>query len=321
MVFHQVVCHDAEELSQSLRHTNVSAMQINKGGFAGELSVYELNGWHLQHLSFNEGRATCRGDSPRHHHAVVVPVQLSERYSLLGREIGASSIGLYAPGSEHLDTTSAGATQVVVIPSASFVEAAAAERKNRLSTSGSHHVSVGLPELDQLRHTLAQIHTALSEARITDPTGACARCLADELHTALWGTLSSRQQPSKMGRPELPRATILHKLKDWLEQNPEEPIFVSEICSDLGLSFPTLRRIFIECYGVPPARYMLMRRYHIARRMLRSGKYASIADVAQRCGFWDASRFSSGYQGLFGELPSVTAKNATTPRRLPGRRR
>jgi AraC-like DNA-binding protein len=310
MTCQQIECHDAEELSHSLRHTNVSAMQIDRGKFSGELSVYGFGDWHLQHLSFKAGRATCRGDSPKHNHAIVVPLRLSERYNLLGRAINETSIGLYAPKSEHLDTTSAGAKQVVIIPSAGFVEAARADHQNRLSASGSHHISVGLLELDHLRRTLAEVHTALTLTRLTDPTGTCARCLADELHTALWATLSSWQKPSKMGRPELPRATILRKLRDWLERDPDEPVFVSEICADLGLSFATLRRIFIEWYGVPPARYLLMRRYYIARRMLRRGKHSSIAEVAQRCGFWDASRFSSGYQSLFGELPSVTVKNA-----------
>lgn len=321
MKLHQIECDDAEELSHSLRHTNVSAMQIDGGAFSGELSVYGLGDWHLQHLSFKMGRATCRGDSPRHQHAIVVPLSLSDRSSLLGREINETSIALYAPKSEHLDTTSAGAKQVVIIPPASFVEAATAERQKRLSTGGSHHVSVGLPELDRLRHTLAEFQTALSLGRLTDPTGACGRSMADELHSALWATLSSRQQPSKMGRPELPRATILRKLQDWLNQEPDEPFFVSEICADLGLSFATLRRIFLECYGVPPARYLLMRRYYIARRMFRSGKHSSISEVAQRCGFWDASRFSSGYQALFGELPSVTVRNASPAGQSSKRRR
>ena len=59
-----------------------------------------------------------------------------------------------------------------------------------------------------------------------------------------------------------------------------------------------------------PARYLWLRRLHLARRalLLASEGGATVTSVAMAHGFWELGRFSVGYRALFGESPSATLR-------------
>jgi len=70
----------------------------------------------------------------------------------------------------------------------------------------------------------------------------------------------------------------------------------------------TLRRIFIEWYGVSPQQYLLAIRLNGVRKELIKphSQTTLINDVASRFGFWHMGRFASYYKRQFSELPSET---------------
>lgn len=302
--------HDTEELSHTLQHTDVSAIQINKGRFHGVLSQYRVDGWSIQHVRFNEGRAACRGASPAQLHAFVVPLSRSADFRLLGREVSQSSFGFYTPNSEHGDTTGPGASEVVLIPPAGLMEQFARDLELLLPQSGSFHQEAPVQQLDALRNVLEDVHRTACDNAATLSEEAVARSFADRLNEHICTLLPNVEQRGSRGRPQLPRSAIIRELNQRLGTISDEPLYAMDLCNELGISFPTLRRIFIDWYGIPPAKYLLLHRYYLARRLLTNRTYDSVTSVAHACGFWDLSRFAVSYRALFNELPSATLRKS-----------
>ena len=105
-------------------------------------------------------------------------------------------------------------------------------------------------------------------------------------------------------------AAILRKLRLFFESQPELPLRVGDLCRHVGASHRSLHRVFVELYGISPARYLRLRRLHQARRALRmkDGAHGSVTEAGTAMGFYDLGRFASEYRALFGELPSATLK-------------
>jgi AraC family ethanolamine operon transcriptional activator len=94
---------------------------------------------------------------------------------------------------------------------------------------------------------------------------------------------------------------------EFLEDQDTLPISVSELCSNIGVSAPTLYRAFQEQFGVSPKQYIQIRRLCGVREQLFANDTGeSIADVANNWGFWHMGQFAADYRQHFGELPSQT---------------
>lgn len=300
--------HDTEELSHALQHTDVSAIQISKGRFHGELAQYGVGGWSVQHVKFNEGRASCRGSSPSQLYAFVIPLALSDNFRLLGQEVTDKSFGFYAPHSEHGDTTAAGASEAVLIPPPGVIEQFERDLELMLPRAGSFHHEAPVQQLDAVRGVLEDLHrTACTDSAVLSQA-AVAQSFAERLNEQTFALLPNVELRGARGRPQLPRPAIIRQLNKRLSTISDEPIYATDLCAEFGISFPTLRRIFIEWYGIPPAKYLLLHRYYLARRLLKNGSHSSVTTVAHTCGFWDLSRFALSYRALFNELPSVTLR-------------
>jgi AraC-like DNA-binding protein len=105
-------------------------------------------------------------------------------------------------------------------------------------------------------------------------------------------------------------AAVMRRLEEALGANAEEPLYISDLCAAVGVSYPTLRACCQEHLGMSPKRYLLLRRMHLARRALRNGdpEKTNVTEVATNYGFWELGRFSVAYRSLFGESPSTTLR-------------
>jgi AraC-like DNA-binding protein len=101
---------------------------------------------------------------------------------------------------------------------------------------------------------------------------------------------------------------VMRRFRRVVEEHPEEPLYVPEICKAIRVSQRTLLACCQEHLGMAPKHYLLLRRMHLAQRALReAGPDAPrVTDVATRYGFWQLGRFAVEYQSLFGESPSAT---------------
>ena len=103
-------------------------------------------------------------------------------------------------------------------------------------------------------------------------------------------------------------ATIMRRFNRVIEEHLEEPLYVPELCKEVGASVRTLNTCCHEHLGMGPKHYLLLRRMHMVRRALRQGAPAdtTVTEVATRYGFWQLGRFAVEYKTLFGESPSHT---------------
>lgn len=112
---------------------------------------------------------------------------------------------------------------------------------------------------------------------------------------------------------------IMRRFRRVVEENPEQPLYIPEICKEIRVPSRTLRIVCQEHLGMGPKRYLLLRRMHLARRALRDAtpEATTVTDIATRFGFWQLGRFSVEYHALFGESPSATLRrqpgNPTNP--------
>jgi AraC-like DNA-binding protein len=295
---------DTEHLSSVLKHTDVSAVQLSRGRFHADLAQKSLGGWTLQYIRFHEGQSSAAGTAARKRHAFLIPLSVTNPCRLLGEDLTADRMAIYAPGSEHADVSTAGLSEVVVTPPIGILDAAA-DRGEPISliSSGSVVTTVPETELCTLKRVLRHCRSlpALSGA-----SPELERSVTDALELALAGALRSSTEIQASGRLPLPRAVILARVQDALEQNQSDPLYATELARLAGVSYPTLRRIFVEWFGVSPARYLFLKRLYLARQSILSGECQTVTEAATVCGFWELGRFSRRYAEMFGELPSVT---------------
>lgn len=302
---------DTEELSAALKYARVEAVQISRGAFQAELGRAFIRDWGLQYIAFQKGSSSCAGDGPSDRHAILLPEIFSGNCRLLGSEVDQSKIAMYAPGSEHADVTHAGSRlAVLTLPQTDpFLDA----NENGLwsKTSGSQLMSIAPPAVDGLRNLIGRIRRATAATDGLLEKSQTQRCLADTLTRAVLDLSDhAPRREAARGRPRIPRSAIVRRTRELMNERTDEPIYATELAKEVGISQPTLQRLFIEWFGMPPARYLQIKRYYLARRKLRQEVTSSVTEVATSLGFWDLSRFSKGYKEAFGELPSQTQRRA-----------
>ena len=101
---------------------------------------------------------------------------------------------------------------------------------------------------------------------------------------------------------------IMRRFYRIIEERLDQPLYLPELCREIGASERTLRACCHEHLGMRPKRYLLLRRMHLVRRALREGISGSttVTEIATRYGFWQFGRLAVEYKALFGETPSAT---------------
>jgi AraC-like DNA-binding protein len=104
--------------------------------------------------------------------------------------------------------------------------------------------------------------------------------------------------------------TIVARFEEFLDANPDTPLYMTEICAGIGVAERTLRAACEEHLGMGPIRYLSLRRMHLVRRaLLRADPLtATVTRLATDHGFWELGRFSVAYRALFGESPSESLR-------------
>lgn len=104
-------------------------------------------------------------------------------------------------------------------------------------------------------------------------------------------------------------ATMI-KFEEFLEANPDRPLYLTEICSAIGVAERTLRASCEEHLGMGPIRYLTARRMHLVRRALVRAEPSetTVTRVVTDHGFWELGRFSVAYRTMFAESPSETLR-------------
>jgi len=140
---------------------------------------------------------------------------------------------------------------------------------------------------------------------------AMERGLPAAVLRALAGGASEIQRP-----PSRVRDLACRRALEYVSENSQEPLTVTDLCRAVGVSGRTLEYAFRERFGMTPKAYLRTFRLNGVRRDLHGAEPGTrIADVANRWGFWHMGQFAADYRRQFGELPSESVRTPCPPPR------
>ncbi|QXQ07395.1 AraC family transcriptional regulator [Sphingosinicellaceae bacterium] len=94
----------------------------------------------------------------------------------------------------------------------------------------------------------------------------------------------------------------LRRVLDFMEANLAEDVALTDLAAAAGASPFHFSRAFATATGMPPYRYLLIRRTQRAKHLLSTGD-GSMGDVARECGFNSAAQFSRMFKLITGTSP------------------
>jgi AraC-like DNA-binding protein len=103
---------------------------------------------------------------------------------------------------------------------------------------------------------------------------------------------------------------VIARFEEFLESNRDRPLYLTEICTAVGVAERTLRARCEAHLGMGPIRFLTLRRMHLVRRALLGAEPSkpTVTSILTDHGFWEFGRFSVVYRTLFGETPSETLR-------------
>lgn len=134
------------------------------------------------------------------------------------------------------------------------------------------------------------------------------------LALAIKGRLDSRASHLTVFPPLGDRArSRFAAATDYVEQNLDREIALSELASSVALSVSHFAHAFKAQYGVSPYRYIIERRIERAKGLLRTTDH-TIASIAQRVGFSSQAHFGEHFAKVAGVTPSAYRRAASLPK-------
>jgi AraC-like DNA-binding protein len=191
-----------------------------------------------------------------------------------------------------------------------FVAAARAIAGRELIAPAANHIV--RPSAHHMERLL-RLHKAAGQVAATAPEilahPEVARAIEQALVAAMVSCLVEGVQHDRnaVRRQRLP---VMQRLEQVLEANPDNPIYLAEVCAAIGVPARTLRQHCMEHLGMGPHQYLWLRRMNLVRKsLLRSEpKVTTVTTIANDHGFAELGRFSVAYRKLFGEPPSATLR-------------
>ena len=230
-----------------------------------------------------------------------------------GFEHSDGYMGFFGPGGEVDAVTPQGyANATLTVPVAEFhaaLELHFPEIPEKVLKSGAG-MRVGPVEEARLRSLLSQLDEALwrSPEVFADPRSR--QKVERELLAVFLGALRSgcgsltQPPPLRTGS----RFLRLRQARDYLAAHTHEPIYLEDLCANLGLTSRGVENLFQDLLGISPMTYLRHQRLHGVRRDLLQAEPTSgaVKFAALNWGFLHHGHFARDYRSLFGEKPVET---------------
>jgi AraC-like DNA-binding protein len=307
---------DLEELSAAATAWDFDFVQLDAGPAPAALTQVSAPEIMIQRFRFGRTYLQRGASSPTMRTFGFVESD-SHNARMFGGDLTASKLALFRTGGEFEAVTQPGFTSLgISIDPARLDEAFAALEMP--CSSSCRAVGCGLLRVDpKVLQRMRRRATQILDTLEADPSALGRSELLEELNFQLPIDLALAIQ-SADGAP--PRATsrvrdlARRRAVSIIEDHVDEPITIRELCQEVGVGWTTLVHAFREHFGVTPKAYLRAFRLNCVRRdLLDTAPEASIADVANRWGFWHMGQFAADYKRLFGELPSDTKSRREAP--------
>jgi AraC-like DNA-binding protein len=230
-----------------------------------------------------------------------------DRWTVNGHAIDSRSIAFFSEGAQTLTRTAAPLNWLSLhFTAASFTRSY--ESFTGQAMPAPQGIRIFAPAEAQNRALRHQFMNAAQLAR-TVPHLLREREIRTNLEKSLLESLFQAVEVPVVSE-SVNHRSLATRARDYLRAHTSRAVFQSDLCAELGIADRSLRRLFIEYFGMSPARYLKLLRLNHAHRALRQADEspASVTEIGMRYGFFDLGRFAADYRALFGELPSSTLR-------------
>jgi AraC-like DNA-binding protein len=122
--------------------------------------------------------------------------------------------------------------------------------------------------------------------------------------TTIFGHLARRANQRRRSVKGGLAPNTLRRVVERLSDISDEPVSLTSLCQELGMSLPHFSRAFKQSTGVTPHAYFNQRRLEHASMLLRTTS-SPVTEIALICGFASASHLSTTFTQALGVSPSV----------------
>jgi AraC family ethanolamine operon transcriptional activator len=280
---------------------------LSRGPFRQEVAFLSSSGLILyRETTWN--RTRVQGLSPPGMFVFTVPLRIGGQTSYWGTPLHETGLPVMMPGGVHADFSAGQQHLIVLIDLGLFRKSLSEDLREAIERTAQAHV------IPASRYAVARLGASLNamvDGAQADPQALqhphAVLSMEQDLLAAFRGSLMLPPPVSRrVGRAK--RQHGLERAVDYLRYADAASVTIPELLRVARTSERTLEYAFLENFGLSPLGYLILRRYHAARKDLvaADGKTTKVGDIAQINGFYQMGRFAVRYKKLFGESPSHT---------------
>jgi len=298
---------EPDEYAAAIRQVTHSLTITQRGIFAAKLFRIDLHRLWMQHFSENLSRTSYMDDWGGRA-VIAFRTQPGSRMVRNGVELDPTTISRLRPGQsyyQHLNgATSYGSISLPLEDMTSL--GAAIVGRDLVPTKDTATITPSPSAMTRLQHLHGATRRLAEDSPAVLAHPEAVRGLEQALIEAMMDCLGGEVREDRVALRQ--HAVIMRRFHSVIEQHLDQPLYIPELCVEIGASQRSLRACCQEYLGMSPKRYLLLRRMQLVRRALRESAPTgtTVAEIATRYGFWEFGRFAGEYKLLFGELPSAT---------------
>jgi len=301
---------EVDELSELVQEFDLDFQQLGRGPLQG--AIFQVFGAVavLGHMRVDRA-VDQRGSVPAACRTFVIAGSSEMRMHWRGQAVDGNDLLIF-PAAGELHAVSRDDFEVFTL---TVPETVLAEELSRMEGPVPNVLDPAIERLQpapaplaRFRAKLHRIRRGVEVGRI-GAHGTLERWIDEDLPRELLELASSATTAPKQLQTNR-RDRVLTRVQAYLADHLRDAPRVDQLCHVAGVSERTLQYAFNERYGMTPKAYVQALRLANVRRELRDATRAtSIAETAQRWGFWHQGQLAADYRRQFGELPSATARN------------
>jgi AraC-like DNA-binding protein len=303
---------DPDHYTTAIRQGTSEVTLTARGHFGAKLTRIDLPSLWMQRFSETVPRIKhTTGWGGRS--IIAFPTQPGLRQSWNGADLQPTHVIRFKPGSSYYQHSAGpSAYGSMSLPLADLVALGAAIAGRDLSVPLDTQILTptrsAMTKLQRL-HAAAGHLAEIAPEIIANPDAA--RGLEQALIEAMVGCMTG-DDTGENRASQRRHEHIMRRFHLLMDERPDQPFYIPEVCKAIGVSDRTLRMCFQEQLGMSPKQFLIRRRMHMVRRDLTRAlsTAATVTEIATHYGFWDFGRFAGAYKSMFGELPSAVLARA-----------
>lgn len=298
---------DPDEYAEASVVSNRQIIVTGRGKFIAKHAFIDLQGLVLQHFS-NNLPTLVRFDLSGKHAIIAFQTQPGLNLVKAGIEVDFRSVDRIRVDGTYTQRSSSEAYGNVALPLERMASLSAAVIGRDLTLLRDGLLVTPAPsEISRLRRLNSAALALAEDAPAVLNHPAAARGLEQALIEATMRCFDTGEA-HKDTAAQRQHAAIMRRFHRVIEEHPDDPLYIPELCKEVGASERTLNACCNEHLGMGPKRYLVLCRLHMVRRALRESSpgETTVTEVATRYGFWQLGRLAVEYKAIFGEAPSAT---------------